>query len=289
MVELDRQPKIDMHQHALRVEDIPEGHTSYRYAYPGAFVKDDATPRTDELLIQSTLDQMDKHGIVKGFLSGRLDVLYDWVSHAPERFIPSPHFNAVVDPPSIEMLRREYDAGRLEAMGEISSQYAGIAPNDPILDPYFDLAEELDLPVLIHTLGIGARTPTFRSSLGNPLLLEEVLVKHTSLRLYVENAGWPFADEMIALMYMYPQVYVDVSTATWIIPRPPFYTHLKRLIDAELGDRIMFGSDQMRWPHTIGMAIESIESADFLTEGQKRDIFYNNACRFLRLEESDTK
>jgi predicted TIM-barrel fold metal-dependent hydrolase len=36
-------------------------------------------------------------------------------------------------------------------------------------------------------------------------------------------------------------------------------------------------------PDAIGMAIASIESADFLTEEQKRDILYNNAARFLRL------
>jgi predicted TIM-barrel fold metal-dependent hydrolase len=45
----------------------------------------------------------------------------------------------------------------------------------------------------------------------------------------------------------------------------------------------MFGSDQMTWPETIGMAIKAVESADFLSEEQKRDIFYNNAKRFLRL------
>ena len=47
----------------------------------------------------------------------------------------------------------------------------------------------------------------------------------------------------------------------------------------------MFGSDQMVWPEAIGLAIEGIESADFLTAEQKRDIFYNNAVRFLRLDE----
>ncbi|MND08223.1 hypothetical protein D3C83_307000 [compost metagenome] len=47
----------------------------------------------------------------------------------------------------------------------------------------------------------------------------------------------------------------------------------------------MFGSDQMIWPEGIGMAIEGIESAKFLTEEQKRDIFYNNAVRFLGLDE----
>jgi len=32
------------------------------------------------------------------------------------------------------------------------------------------------------------------------------------------------------------------------------------------------------------MGIEGIQSAGFLTEEQKRDIFYNNAVRFFRLD-----
>jgi hypothetical protein len=39
----------------------------------------------------------------------------------------------------------------------------------------------------------------------------------------------------------------------------------------------------MIWPEGIGMAIAGIESASFLTEEQKRDIFYYNAVRFFRL------
>jgi uncharacterized protein len=46
----------------------------------------------------------------------------------------------------------------------------------------------------------------------------------------------------------------------------------------------MFGSDQMVWTDAIGKAVEGIESASFLSEQQKRDIFYNNAVRFFRLE-----
>lgn len=44
-------------------------------------------------------------------------------------------------------------------------------------------------------------------------------------------------------------------------------------------------SDQMIWPRVIDASIEIIEEAPFLTKGQKRDIFYNNAARFLRLSE----
>lgn len=35
----------------------------------------------------------------------------------------------------------------------------------------------------------------------------------------------------------------------------------------------------------MGIRIEAIESADFLFETQKRDIFYENATRFLQLDE----
>jgi predicted TIM-barrel fold metal-dependent hydrolase len=39
----------------------------------------------------------------------------------------------------------------------------------------------------------------------------------------------------------------------------------------------------MYWPEGIGLAIEGVESAKFLTAQQKRDIFYNNAVTFLKL------
>lgn len=40
----------------------------------------------------------------------------------------------------------------------------------------------------------------------------------------------------------------------------------------------------MFWPEAIAMAIDGIKSATFLTKEEKRDIFYNNAARFLRLK-----
>jgi uncharacterized protein len=49
----------------------------------------------------------------------------------------------------------------------------------------------------------------------------------------------------------------------------------------------MWGSDQMVWPRTIEVALETIEKAPFLSGEQKRDIFYNNAARFLRLSQEE--
>jgi predicted TIM-barrel fold metal-dependent hydrolase len=70
----------------------------------------------------------------------------------------------------------------------------------------------------------------------------------------------------------------------WVTPRAEFHDYLQSLLRAGLGSRLMFGSDQMFWPEAIGMAIEGIESAPFLTRQQKRDIFCHNAARFFKLE-----
>ena len=93
------------------------------------------------------------------------------------------------------------------------------------------------------------------------------------MRLYVENAGYPFADEMVALMIQYPQVYADVSTITWLIPRTAFHDYLERLVRAGFGKHLMFGSDQMIWPEAIGIGVESVDAAAFLTRQQRSDIF----------------
>ena len=91
-------------------------------------------------------------------------------------------------------------------------------------------------------------------------------------------------DEMIAMLRTYPQLSVDIACNVWSFPRKDFYSLLGRLVDAGYEKRILFGSDQMIWPHTIEVAIDTIEKADFITAQQKRNIFYNNAARFLRLE-----
>jgi predicted TIM-barrel fold metal-dependent hydrolase len=280
-----RPPIIDMHLHAdLPPYEIAAGTPALCRPEP-CQGEGQATAGHAETLEQ-TLRAVERYNIVKGVVSGLdLDVVARWVAARPDVFIGSPFLLKPGDQ-DVTRLRQAYMSGRLGAMGEIGTQLSGLAPNDPALEPYFALAEEFDVPVLIHSAGIGPYLPHFRSSAGSPLLLEDVLVRHPRLRLYVENTGYPYLDQMIAMMYQYPQLYGDVSTITWVIPRTAFYDYLKSLVAAGLGKRLMFGSDQMRWPEKIGAGIASIEEAPFLTEDQKRDILFNNAARFLRLDQS---
>ena len=268
------------------------------FLFLGAFVNEtgaqdrlpiiDMHVHTDDGSVLDEVAMMDEFHIIKAFISGSLVEVYSWTAAAPGRFIPSPMFPVygINGFPDIDKLRAEYLAGRLHGMGEITSQYLGIPPNAPSLDPYFALAEEIDVPVLIHMAGGGAPNPNFRLSAGHPLLLEEVLLRHPKLRIYVENAAYPFLDEITALMRRYPQqVYADLSTITRVNPRSAFHDYLYTLIRRGLGKQLMFGTDgaPSKTPH----AVESIETASFLTDEQKRVSFDNNAARFLRLTEEE--
>ena len=181
-----------------------------------------------------------------------------------------------------------------ETLREVAAQYEGIPLDDPILEPYFALAEELDVPIGIHT-GLtypGAPydcCPNFTIDAGRPHTLEPVLKRHPKLRAYLMHAGEPFLEDTIAILQMYPQLYAELGVLDWWLPRDRFYSYLKGLLRAgmNIDQRLMFGSDQMVWPESIGLAIDAIQSADFLSPEQKRDILYNNAARFLRLSEEE--
>jgi len=218
---------------------------------------------------------------------GSFDELELWQKQFGTKMIPG---ITLIRPgtPSVENLRAAIISGRVKLLA-ITTQLEGIPFDAPDLERYFQLAEDLDFPVGVH-VGLAAPAaayvlqPNYLAALSHPLLLEPVLRSHPRLRLYVTCAGWPMGDEMVHLMYSHPQVYVETGIVDWGIPRKEFYRYLQRLVDAGFANRIMFGSDQMLWPDAIPIAIGSIQEAPFLTEKQKRDILYNNAARFFRLE-----
>jgi predicted TIM-barrel fold metal-dependent hydrolase len=250
---------------------------------PDGCVREPTVVKSDEDVMGLAIESMRRNNIVLGIVTdSNLGDVYEWVEADPGRFWAGPAFFTPAGADTA-FLRSEFEAGRLQVMGEIATQYRGFAPNDPALDPLFALAQDLDVPTLIHCEGIGGGDSRFKLSLGDPLLLQEVLDRHPDLRLWVENAGYPYLEGIIALLYRYPQVYADISTITWVIPRKEFWRYLQALMDAGLGNRLMWGSDQMNWPGTIDLAVEAIEEAPFLTEAEKADLFYNNAATFFRL------
>jgi predicted TIM-barrel fold metal-dependent hydrolase len=248
------------------------------------------SPLTEQEIMTQTLEIRERLN-VSGVLSGSTELVATWREVKPERLVPGLLFN-LGDPsaPSPDALRSLFEQGAVQVLGEVINQYAGIEPNDVRMAPYWDLAEEMDIPVGIH---VGTGPPGviylgeagYRARLHSALTMEEVLVEHPGLRVYLMHAGYPMLDDLLAVLYSHPQVYVGVGVIVYTQPRAAFYRYLKGIVDAGFGNRVMFGSDQMVWPVAIERAVETIREAPFLSEPQKRDILYNNAARFFRFSE----
>jgi hypothetical protein len=245
------------------------------------------------------------------FLAGLQSALAVWSTVDSARYLPAlifpcaggrapitgrPCFDTASDLPDIEWLRGELRAGRIRGFGELEPLYLGMSRDDERLVPYWRLAEEFDIPVGIH-MGPGPpgaayesspgpfKSPRFRMVAGDPLLLEGVLLRHKRLRLFVMHAGWPRLDEMIALLYAHPNVYLDVAglQSPAITPRVGYLWYLQRLVESGFAGRIMFGSD---FADQVESGIQTIVDAPFLSAEQKAGILCGNAAGFLRLSAS---
>lgn len=111
------------------------------------------SPETDEEVMRQTIEVMERRNIY-GVLSEAPERVAAWRAAAPGRFIPALRFNVNVDEEiSPDSLRRLITAGQVEMFGEIWNWYDGITPEDPRMEPYRALAEELDVPVAYHLNG----------------------------------------------------------------------------------------------------------------------------------------
>ena len=249
--------------------------------------------------------EMRAHNVVAAalFVTGREDVAH-YRSDGHSRFLLSPMFPCPALTaerkwcfpesgglmPDAAWLDEQLAAGAVQGIGELVFNYANVHPDDPAMAPFWALAVKHDVPAFIHSgsgpaAGQGPRRhegccPDYRADYGNPALLRPVLQKHPSLRLVLQHVGFDYLDETIALMRHFPSVHVDMSVLNSLGPRGLHDASLRRLVDAGLADRILLGSDDQDYAPII----ERIEGAAFLTEEQRRGIYYDNAARFLRLD-----
>ena len=161
------------------------------------------SPMTDDEVMNQTLEILERRNII-GVTSGTF--VHKYKSAAPHRIIAGLPLTFIRSNwPSVDTVRTWINSGRLAVFSEVAIQYRGMEPGDPAFEPYLALAEELDVPVGIH---IGTGPPgvpymwgkNYRARLHSPLLLEEVLVRHPKLRVYIMHAGWPMIDDLLAVL-----------------------------------------------------------------------------------------
>ncbi len=118
-------------------------------------------------------------------------------------------------------------------------------PDDQRFYPIWDLCQSLGVPVQFHTgtTGMGAGCP---GGLGIKLKymrpiphIDDVAADFPRLTVIACHCGWPWHDELIALLLHKANVVME--TSGWA---PKYFPPaLKREINSRLQDKVMFGSD----------------------------------------------
>jgi hypothetical protein len=155
-------------------------------------------------------------------------------------------------------------------------QVGAYDPADALLDPAWGLLAEAGVPVVIHC-GSG---PAPGKHTG-PEPVARVLARHPRLRLIVAHMGMPEYEGFLGLAERYPEVRLDTTMAfTDFSERfAPFPRHaLPRL--AELGDRILLGSDFPNIPYPYVHQLHGLERLG-LGDDWLRAVCHDNGARLF--------
>ncbi len=147
-------------------------------------------------------------------------------------------------------------------------------PNDPRMYPLYAKAQELRVPVLVHTgssVFKGARI-----KYGDPLLLDDVAIDFPDLIILLAHSGRPFWYEQAFWMARrHKNVYMEVSG----LPAKKLLEYFPRL--EIIGHKVVYGSD---WPGNPDLR-RNAEAICYLpiSNETKQAILYDNAARILGL------
>jgi predicted TIM-barrel fold metal-dependent hydrolase len=115
--------------------------------------------------------------------------------------------------------------------------------NDKRMWPFYEKAEELGIPLTIHTgMAYVLPQPT-RNTL--PLLLDDVLLDFPKLKVIAYHMGWPYHEELFGLAGKHPNLYISISGIVGWFARAPYrgYHMIGEALEWVGPDRIVMGFD----------------------------------------------
>jgi hypothetical protein len=240
---------------------------------------DDALRRRDAL--DAAQRSRVERGVVAGVGLGSPARLDAWRGAGAGRVVAALAVHGSTPPTAAELsaCRQARRDGRIAAL-EILAQRRESPPDDPRLEPWWALAEELELPVAI-SLGPPSRTapdPRYRVALGDPLRLEPVLLRTRDCASPWRRPAGRSRTRWRRSCAPYPQVFVDTGGIALGLERAELHAYVGgSSTPASRSDPVRVGGGGAGAGRR---AIEAVESATFLNPEQRRAILHDNAARW---------
>jgi predicted TIM-barrel fold metal-dependent hydrolase len=156
-------------------------------------------------------------------------------------------------------------------------------PNDEQFYPIWELAQRLELVVLIHsgTTGVGAGHPGgggVKLKYSRPIpYIDDVAAQFPELKIIMAHPSWPWQEEQLAMLVHKPNVFMDLSGWSPKYFQPSLVQYANTLVQ----DKVLFGSDYPvitpeRW-------LADFEKAPF-SDDVRAKILLENAKKLLQLD-----
>jgi len=243
--------------------------------------------------VEILFEEMDVAGIRYGVLMGRASSgsgnlggvankeIVDAVAENPDRFLGFLGVDLDDVPSGLAEIKEFHNETNIKGISiEPGSARVPRWCDDPILDPIYELALELDLPVSISLSGLLSALAGHDITWSSPVSIQRVARRYPELKIIVSHAAWPYADEMVVVALASPNIYVS----------PDLYSATKGMIGADtyvkganmfLEERTLFGS-----AYPVKDIPETV--SDFLEMGWRQEIIpkilYANAAKLLKLK-----
>jgi len=171
----------------------------------------------------------------KLIMNDNIEDVYEQIKKFPDRFVGLAGYNPFRIMESVEEIEKAVKECGFKG---VYAHLLGfdVAPNDRRMYPCYAKCVELGIP---FSLQIGHSLELMPSEVGRPIYLDQVALEFPELTIIGSHTGWPWCEELIAIAWKHPNVYIDISA------------HLPRYLDQSLitfmdtrgRNKVLFGTN----------------------------------------------
>jgi uncharacterized protein len=198
----------------------------------------DARPATE---LSAYVEMLERAGIVRAVPFGTTnDELALLLRDYPGRFIGLARISGLLGMRGVRELERRVREEKFQALG-VSALVDGIPASDRRYYPLYAKAAELDIPVRIYSSMNYANDRPY--DLGHPRHLDQVAIDFPELTIIGGLGGWPWVNEMVALVRRHPKLHLDTSAhrAKYLGQRGSGWEMLLQFGNTLIQDKVLVG------------------------------------------------
>jgi predicted TIM-barrel fold metal-dependent hydrolase len=198
----------------------------------------DTRPSTE---LSAYVDMLARVGIVRAVPFGTTnDEVAELLREYPDRFIGLARISGLQGMRGVRELERRVREQKFVALG-VSALVDGIPASDRRYYPLYAKAVELDIPVRIYSSMNYATDRPY--DLGHPRHLDQVAIDFPELTIIGGLGGWPWVNEMVALVRRHPKLHLDTSAhrAKYLGQRGSGWEMLMQFGNTLIQDKVLVG------------------------------------------------